>query len=61
MESSEERWSAAYEHAVLARRLYSEIPTGGLALSIVILPAIRRFEAGERSEELLDDLESIAL
>lgn len=55
------RWQAAYDHAVLARKEYSAIPTGGLALALVINPAIKRYESGERSEELLDDLESIAL
>lgn len=57
----ERRWRDAYEHALLARKEYSAIPMGALALNLVIMPAIRRYETGERTQELLEDLESIAL
>lgn len=58
-EATEERWKAAIDNAIFFEKAYKETPMGHLALNIVIRPAIARYEAGERSEDLLEELESI--
>jgi len=51
-------WEYAKEKLIEYKELYSEIPTGGFGLSI-ISNLLDRYNNGERSKELYDDILSI--
>jgi hypothetical protein len=55
----QKRWDEAIENAKFFEVEYQKIPAGALALAITIRPAIKRYEDGERTEELLELLEGI--
>lgn len=50
-------WKKAEEHLYNVLNLYKSIGfTGTFALSITINPLVKRFESGERTEELYDEI-----
>ena len=54
-------WQKAEEHLELCGKLYSEIGSAGyFALNVVIRPLRDRFNEGERSNELYDEIMDIA-
>lgn len=55
---TEERWTAAVNNANFMLKEYQNIPTGTFG-AITIAQTISRYENGERTKELLDDLEAI--
>lgn len=54
---SEERWEEAVKHARTMLEIYKEIPTGIFGATL-IAKAITRYEDGEKTNELLEELES---
>ena len=53
-------WEKAYIHLLEYIAIYAEIGvTGLLGLPITILPLYRRYKAGERTNELYDDIMSV--
>lgn len=54
----ETRWDEAINNARFMLEEYKKIPVGGLG-GIIIAQAIARYENGERTTELLEELESI--
>lgn len=55
-----QRWENAISHAREALRIYRNTPMGFIAASF-IAGDIKRYEGGERSDELLEALEGIEL
>lgn len=55
---NDERWKAAIEHAELYLDLYKKEPMGVFG-AMNISNAISRYEDGDRSERLLEELEQI--
>jgi len=51
-------WEEAEEHFYFIKGMYEEIPEGKLALIMFIEPTARRYEAGERTKELYEDMMS---
>jgi len=55
-------WGKAKRHLQTAERAYHEIGfSGAFALAFVIKPCLIRFERGERTQELYDEIMEIAL
>ena len=55
-------WKKAERHLRTAERCYTEIgPPGVLALALVIAPCRGRFNDGERTQELHDEIMGISL
>jgi hypothetical protein len=55
-------WKAAEEHLKECEEAYSEIGSAGMfAMHFVIAPTRDRFNKGERTEALYDDIFGIAL
>lgn len=55
-------WQKAEEHLKTCERVYREIGiSGSFALTLVINPVRVRFNNGERSQELFDEILGIAL
>ena len=55
-------WTEAIAYLELAEKLYTEIGSVGyLALTITIRPLRDRYNKGERSQELLEEILDIAL
>jgi len=53
-------WKKAEEHLYNIQKLYKSIGwTGTFALSITINPLVKRFESGERTEELYEEIMSL--
>ena len=53
------RWLAAYNHAKKILGYYSEIPVQSGAFGFAMINKdIKKFEQGDRSDELLEELES---
>jgi hypothetical protein len=55
----EERWQQAIEHAREYLGYYKEIGPTGMFGATIIAHNISRYENGERSQDLLDELEGI--
>ena len=55
---NEERWDEAIEYARIMLEEYKQIPTGAFG-AMFISTLITRYENGERTDELLADLESV--
>lgn len=56
----DERWLAAYENAKRFRQIYGELPVqSGWFGFATINKDIKRYESGERTDELLKELEGI--
>ncbi len=53
-------WEDASNHLYVMIEAYQECPTGGLALSLSIYPIKDRFERGERTKELYDEIMAIS-
>ncbi|MBE7897172.1 hypothetical protein G7L40_00410 [Paenibacillus polymyxa] len=52
---TQEQWDQAIEHAEYYRELYKEIPTGIFGLHFLNI-MIQRYESGERTVELYEDM-----
>ncbi|MVP00362.1 hypothetical protein [Paenibacillus lutrae] len=57
-EELEARWDKAIEHARYMLKEYLNIPTGVFGATYISI-VIQRYESGERTEELLKELEEI--
>lgn len=54
-------WASVKEHLDSAITIYENIPTGALALHVIIYPLRERFVSGERTRELYDEILEIEL
>lgn len=50
------QWKQASEYIYKMKEYYEEIPHGRLALGLVINPLIERYESGERTKELYQEI-----
>lgn len=58
--SDSKRWEKAKEHFDEVRLRYTQIGAAGLpALQFVFTPLLIRYERGERTKELLEQMESV--
>ncbi|WP_199614676.1 hypothetical protein [Paenibacillus alkalitolerans] len=57
-EELKKRWEDAIENARFMLEEYKKIPTGAFGATL-IAQAITRYENGERTQELLEELEGI--
>lgn len=54
-------WEEAENYLYVMKKAYEDIGwNGSFALSLVINPLVKRFEAGERTTELHEEIMSIA-
>lgn len=61
-ETKELDWTKAANHLKSAERVYGEVgAVGAFARSFVIKPCRKRFDMGERSQELWDEIIEISL
>ncbi len=59
-EATDEQWQAAYDYLQGVRKMYVEIGASGtLALTITLNPLVMRYESGERSEGLYDEMRAV--
>jgi hypothetical protein len=55
-------WEKAEEHLALCEKAYTEIGSAGyFALTFTIRPLRDRFNTGERTQELYDDINALEL
>jgi hypothetical protein len=59
MDPTRERWEKAYERAKEYLGYYKDIGPAGIIGAMIICQKIQRYEAGDRSEALLEELEAI--
>jgi hypothetical protein len=53
-------WNEAEKHLYEMKKAYEEIGfVGSFGLSLVINPAVKRFESGERTQDLFDEIMNI--
>lgn len=56
---TDEQWTAAKMRFDRVRGYYEEIPEGAFALAVVFAPLLKRYQSGERTRELYDDMMAI--
>jgi len=54
-------WAKAEQYLATCERIYGETPNGILALSMTIMPLRHRFDRGERTEWLYNDIMEVEL
>ena len=59
MDLTQDRWEKAYERAKKYLDYYKEIGPAGMFGALMIQLKIQLYEAGDRSEALLEELEAI--
>lgn len=54
-------WDKAESRLYYSKQAYEKVPTGLFALAVKIFPLVQRYESGERTEELYNEIMDLEL